>query len=166
MAYNISIWVIFIPLNFIYMKLFSFKKPVVFEGERLIVNDLALNHSYKKQGAYMVVEGYDKSTKTIYKAVYDSIGQFLFVKLKRTSHSVSLLSWKQEYDTEFIQKLDENGKYIVIGKGTPAHKAAVTGDTVGDTRKDVVGVALDIFIKLMSTMSNTLASLFYMYRIF
>ena len=41
-----------------------------------------------------------------------------------------------------------------------AHKASVTGDTVGDTRKDVVGVALDIFIKAMSTESNILAPLF------
>lgn len=62
--------------------------------------------------------------------------------------------------------VDENGKFIVIGKGTPAHKAAVTGDTVGDTRKDVVGVALDIFIKMMSTVSNTLAPVFYTYRLF
>ena len=62
--------------------------------------------------------------------------------------------------------VDENGKFKVIGKGTPAHKAAVAGDTVGDTRKDVVGVALDIFIKLMSTMSNTLAPIFYTYRLF
>lgn len=59
-----------------------------------------------------------------------------------------------------------SGNYVVIGKGTPAHKAAVTGDTVGDTRKDVVGVALDIFIKMMSTVSNTLAPLFYSYRLF
>lgn len=47
-----------------------------------------------------------------------------------------------------------------------AHKAAVTGDTVGDTRKDVVGVALDIFIKTMSTVSNTLASLFQSFHLF
>ncbi|MBO4241925.1 MAG: sodium-translocating pyrophosphatase [Clostridiales bacterium] len=42
-------------------------------------------------------------------------------------------------------------------KGSAAHKASVTGDTIGDTRKDVVGVALDIFIKMMSTVANTLA---------
>ena len=46
------------------------------------------------------------------------------------------------------------------------HKAAVTGDTVGDTRKDVVGVALDIFIKTMSTVSNTMAQMFLMYHLF
>ncbi|MBQ1248268.1 MAG: sodium-translocating pyrophosphatase, partial [Clostridiales bacterium] len=57
---------------------------------------------------------------------------------------------------------DNAKKYIEQGmlkghaKGSPAHKAAVTGDTIGDTRKDVVGVALDIFIKLMSTVANTI----------
>ncbi|MBR2997442.1 sodium/proton-translocating pyrophosphatase [Candidatus Saccharibacteria bacterium] len=61
---------------------------------------------------------------------------------------------------------DKNGNFVIIGKGTSAHKAAVTGDTVGDTRKDVVGVALDIFIKMMSTVSNTLAPMFYAYRLF
>ncbi len=58
------------------------------------------------------------------------------------------------------KKYIEQGMLEGHGKGTPAHKAAVTGDTIGDTRKDVVGVALDIFIKSMSTVANTLASLF------
>lgn len=62
---------------------------------------------------------------------------------------------------------DNAKKYVESGlleghdKGSPAHKAAVTGDTVGDTRKDVVGVALDIFIKMMSTVANTLAPVFH-----
>ncbi len=55
------------------------------------------------------------------------------------------------------KKYIESGAVKGHGKGSAAHKAAVTGDTVGDTRKDVVGVALDIFIKTMSTVANTLA---------
>ena len=58
------------------------------------------------------------------------------------------------------KKYIEGGFLMGHGKGSPAHKAAVTGDTVGDTRKDVVGVALDIFIKTMSTVANTLAGVF------
>ena len=58
------------------------------------------------------------------------------------------------------KKYIESGALKGHGKGSPAHKAAVTGDTVGDTRKDVVGVALDIFIKTMSTVANTLVSVF------
>ena len=58
------------------------------------------------------------------------------------------------------KKYIESGAVQGHGKGTPAHKASVTGDTVGDTRKDVVGVALDIFIKSMSTVANTLAPIF------
>lgn len=54
------------------------------------------------------------------------------------------------------KKYIESGKLEGHGKGSAAHKAAVTGDTIGDTRKDVVGVALDIFIKMMSTVATTL----------
>ncbi len=58
------------------------------------------------------------------------------------------------------KKYIEGGFLKGHGKGSAAHKAAVVGDTVGDTRKDVVGVALDIFIKMMSTVANTLAVVF------
>ena len=54
------------------------------------------------------------------------------------------------------KKFIEEERLSGHGKGSAAHKAAVVGDTVGDTRKDVVGVALDIFIKSMSTVANTL----------
>ena len=40
-----------------------------------------------------------------------------------------------------------------VGKGTPTHDAAVVGDTVGDPLKDTVDPCLDIFIKIMSTVS-------------
>ena len=67
---------------------------------------------------------------------------------------------------------DNAKKYIEQGllpghkKGDAAHKAAVTGDTIGDTRKDVVGVALDIFIKIMSTVAITFAPLFIAFTLF
>lgn len=64
------------------------------------------------------------------------------------------------------KKLIESGWLNGHGKGSEAHKAAVAGDTVGDTRKDVVGVALDIFIKMISTVANSLAPVFVSFHLF
>jgi K(+)-stimulated pyrophosphate-energized sodium pump len=49
------------------------------------------------------------------------------------------------------KKLIETGKYG--GKGSPAHAAAVVGDTVGDPLKDTAGPSLHVLIKLLSTLS-------------
>ncbi len=59
---------------------------------------------------------------------------------------------------------DNAKKYIEQGhnggKGSMAHKASITGDTVGDPLKDTAGPTMDILIKLMSIISLIMAPVF------
>ncbi len=56
------------------------------------------------------------------------------------------------------QLKDENGN--ILGKKTPAHAAAVVGDTVGDPLKDTAGPSLHVLVKLLATVTLVMCPLF------
>jgi len=63
------------------------------------------------------------------------------------------------------KKYVETGAIKGHGKGSPAHDAAVVGDTVGDPLKDTVGPSLDILIKIMSVVSLVTVIVFQNYNL-
>ncbi|AJF59743.1 MAG: K(+)-stimulated pyrophosphate-energized sodium pump [archaeon GW2011_AR10] len=56
------------------------------------------------------------------------------------------------------KKFIEEGNFG--GKGSDAHKASITGDTVGDPLKDTAGPSLHVLIKLLGTITLVLLPLF------
>lgn len=59
---------------------------------------------------------------------------------------------------------DNAKKYIETGalggKGSDCHKAAVTGDTVGDPFKDTAGPSIHVLIKMLATITLVMAPIF------
>ena len=65
---------------------------------------------------------------------------------------------------------DNAKKYVEAGnhggKGSPAHKAAVVGDTVGDPFKDTAGPSINTQITVVSLVASLLAVIFIQFSIF
>nr|MDD6335140.1 sodium/proton-translocating pyrophosphatase [bacterium] len=65
---------------------------------------------------------------------------------------------------------DNAKKYIESGheggKGSDAHKAAVTGDTVGDPFKDTAGPSINTQITVVSLVASLMSALFVAFSLF
>lgn len=83
------------------------------------------------------------------------------IGVKTSSSALSKAMFNAGGTLDNAKKLVEEGEFG--GKGSPAHAAAVSGDTFGDPLKDTAGPSLHILVKLQNIMSITLLPLYLEY---
>jgi K(+)-stimulated pyrophosphate-energized sodium pump len=83
------------------------------------------------------------------------------IGVKASSAALSKALFNTGGTLDNAKKLIEGGEFG--GKGSPAHAAAVAGDTFGDPLKDTAGPSLHILVKLQNIMSITLLPVFVEY---